>query len=295
MSEHGEPTGDAKEGEFKEPKKKAKVTRRTLMVQKLSEEWKNLPKEKKEKYQKEAKNLMERWKQDVKRENKKNLEKAKEARENGRGVVKNQKTAYNFYIQTRVKEEIEKAKKKGEKWDHKEIFTRVGKDWENATEKEMQKWRDLEKQDAERFEADQDSFMIGERLASVVSQKQIVNNMPSQFGLGAMRELSQKREYTPFPINLGVGQDDGFKIPQNVPVQEAPDDLDLFEERDAPEGDNLFGEEVEEEHDQEMEQAETALDSGNQSHRQTESQAEIDRVETQSYSTICVSVKKKPQ
>ena len=187
----------------------------------------------------------------------------------------------------------------------------------------MKEWKKKELQDAVRFEEDQDKFMkgkllhhlhfitictLGMRYVNAESQRQIVNTMPSQFGLGAMREFPQKRDYTPFPINLGVGQDDGFKIPHNVPVQEAPDDLDFCEERgefslwddlDAPEDDNLFGgdfgEEAEEEHDQEMEQAETAFESGNQSHTQTESQAEVDRAETQSYSTIVVSARKQPQ
>lgn len=93
MSEKGDPQASQKPEKFKEPKKKSKATQRTLLVQKLSEEWKNLPQEQKKVYQEEAKKLMKEWKQEVLRAHRNNMRKAEEKRDGGTGVVKNQRYA----------------------------------------------------------------------------------------------------------------------------------------------------------------------------------------------------------
>lgn len=142
------------QNEFKIPDKKAprlpakpKIDRRKLIT-KIAEEWKLLPELEKQKYKRMAKLEMRNYEQKRNQAYAKFYDEAVNRRNNGTGVVKKQKSTYNFYMEDKLNKRMKVEKESGNKINSREIFRTVAKDW--SKQENMDKWYDQSKEDENR-------------------------------------------------------------------------------------------------------------------------------------------------
>ena len=197
--------------------KKPKVDRCKLMA-KIADEWKNLPLPQKQDYLKQAEEKSRIYKILKKQKYSKDLKKSMQEHEEGFGVVKKNRSAYNYYMKDTLKKKFDAANEKNEKVDRLEIFKQVSQNWGKLTQEDMVIWNQKSEDDFERY---------ADEVEAYISQQQNMdnipifeNNQPSNFGF--------KPSYI-LPEDKQLDIDDGFN-PDEMNIDDDDQKLeDLFD------------------------------------------------------------------